>query len=119
MKKRSMEYQYGFFSPAKYTATKWNTAEDKQKFAMGLVRFVESGFKPTRFCKPLYRRLSMCFGHMAHFNKDGFYDEWFSTPEKQAEWVNYVVSRTVYGDPAWTYSDVERDIQKYVRENWL
>ena len=118
MRKTNHEYLNGFFTPAKYTATKWNTREDKQKFALKLVRFVESGYNPNLFHKELYTRLSMCFGHIPHFNKYGFYEEWFSTPERQADWVNYVCERPVYGDPGWTYSDVERDIRAYARTHW-
>lgn len=118
MRKTSHEYRNGFFSAAKYEPTKWSTREDKQNFALKLVRFVESGFNPNLFHKELYTRLSMCFGHIAHFNKYGFYETWFSTPERQADWLAYVSTRTIYGDPGWTFSDVERDLKRYAQENW-
>lgn len=98
-----------------YTATQWSTIEDKQKFKRDLIRFIESGFKRTLFYKALYSRLSMCFQHIAHYNINGFYAVWFSTQEDQARWIEHVKTITIYGDPAWTFSDVERDIQKYLR----
>lgn len=107
-----------FFDPIRYSATKWSTREEKQAFAVALVRFFESECNPNLFRKPLYTRLSNCFGHIAHFNRFGFYAEWFSTPERREDWVAYICSRPVYGDPTWTFSDVERDIVLYARSNW-
>ena len=55
------------FQPDEFTATKWDTAEVKAKFANDLCRFMAADFKESLFTKALYQRLSMCFGHIAHY----------------------------------------------------
>jgi len=107
------------FDPTMFTATQWSTAKDKAEFATWLIRFIEKGAPLSLFHKAKYNRLSMCFGHIAHYNKFGFHDEWFQTPEQVAEWVRYITSRPVYGDPAWTFSDVERVVVEYARQHWV
>ena len=102
------------FNVSQFTATEFCTAQDKADFANKLAHFVESEFKYTIFYLPFYRRLSMCFGHIAHYNRDGFYDEWFSTPEKQKEWVYHVLRYNPCGSPEFTFVDVEREFQKWL-----
>lgn len=106
------------FHPTKFTATKWEDATAKSTFAIHLIRFIESGCNPNLFYKALYTRLSMTFGHIAHFNKHGFYATWFFDAEAVARWKQHIKTHTIYGDPEYTYSDVERAIQAYARENW-
>lgn len=102
------------FTADRYTATKWSTAADKAKFANHFVRFVEGDFKITLFPDWFYKRLSMTFGHIAHYNKAGFYAEWFSTPARQLEFLNRVAAWHSYGDPKYTYCDVEKDLAAWV-----
>jgi len=66
-------------TPTDFTATKWDTDEDKAKFANDLCRFVAADFKQTLFTEKMYRRLAMTFGHIAHFNRRGFFAEFFRT----------------------------------------
>jgi len=66
------------FYPVDFIATQHSSASDKAKFANHFVRFVESGYRRTLFFKWFYTRLSMTFGHIAHYNIDGFYAEWFA-----------------------------------------
>lgn len=68
------------FTANQFTATKWESAEQKAKFANHFVRFVKSGFKPTLFYSWFYKRLSMTFGHIAHFNRQGFWHTWCLVP---------------------------------------
>jgi len=105
------------FSESHFTPTQWSTAKEKADFGNWLVRFIESGVKRSLFPKTKYRRLSMCFSHIAHYNVQGFYSEWFENgPEK---WIDYIIDRPIYGDPSFTYSDVEREMVKYARKNWI
>ena len=106
------------FTAEQFQATQWRTKEDKAKFGNDLVRFIEAGCRLTMFNKPLYTALSFCYGHIAHFNRYGFYERWFSSPEAKQEWIEHVKGWTIYGDPTWTLSDVERAVQRYARENW-
>jgi hypothetical protein len=99
------------FCAGEFVATQWDSAEDKAKFANHFVRFVRSGYKRTLFPKWFYRRLSMCFGHIAHYNQAGFYAEWFA--DDSGRFLRNVLQWGCYGDPAYTYSDVERALQTY------
>lgn len=88
--------------------TEWNTAEDKAKWLNKLADFVRAGFSESKWTKALYYRLSMSFGHIAHYDMNGFYSTWFSTEQDRYNWLTYIQERVVYGDPEWTWSDAER-----------
>lgn len=101
------------FSASQFTATKWDTAEDKAKAANALASFVERGMPERGWRKGIYHTLYQhLFGHIAHYDMYGFFSTWFSTPEQRAEWAEYVANGGMYGrhgvgDPAFTWSDVE------------
>ena len=57
----------GPFLPSDFTAAKFSTAADKAEFGNTLLRFIESEWAPALFTKRFYNRLSMCFGHIAHY----------------------------------------------------
>jgi hypothetical protein len=61
----------GPFLPSDFTATKFSTAADKAEFGNTLLRFIESEWAPALFTKRFYNRLSMCFGHIAHYVEGG------------------------------------------------
>lgn len=107
-----------YFADVKLSATQWEDAEAKRAFLVNLARFVDSGFDPKLFTKKLYRRLSMCFSHIAHYNQGGFYAEWFEDDSRRAKWIQYIINRSIYGDPAWTYSDAERVFQTWLKK-WI
>ncbi len=89
----------GTFQASNFTATQWNTAEDKARMADKLTKFILNGFQQGSFTKEMYKRLSTMFGHIAEYNIHGFYTVWFDD------------------DAAWTWSDVERAIQKWLSDN--
>jgi hypothetical protein len=94
----------------------FDTPQEKADFANNLVRFINSGFHRKYWTKKLYQRLSNCFGHIAHFNAEGFYSTWFSSELQQREWFEHVQAWPCYGDPAYTYSDVEKAFIRYLRK---
>jgi hypothetical protein len=96
------------FSASQFVAAHSDTAEDKARFANALLAFVVQGCPRERFTKAVYNKLIHCFGHIAHFDRDGFYAVWFSSPAKIAEFLDNVVKYPHWGDPQFTYSDVER-----------
>lgn len=104
------------FAASQFTPTRFDTAEDKAKFANHFVRFVESGFKWTLFPKWFYTRLSMTFGHIAHFDQRGFYATFFSDLDGQLAFLKQTLRRGGFGSPAHTYSDVERALARWVDE---
>ena len=67
------------FDPSEFTPTKWATTQDKATFAKQFVRFVESDFAAKHFTDKFYRRLSNTFGHIAHYNRGGFWDTFIRT----------------------------------------
>lgn len=98
-----------------FTDTPHATAKEKAEFANWLIRFVEAGCPRSRFHKTKYQRLSNLWGHIAHYNVHGFYDEWFENVDAQTEWCQYVVEQTSYwGTPAQDWSDVEQAIAAWL-----
>jgi len=111
----------GTFQASNFTATQWNTAEDKARMADKLTKFILNGFQQGSFTKEMYKRLSTMFGHIAEYNIHGFYTVWFDDDAACLKWVENAmrggVLGFVVGDPAWTWSDVERAIQKWLSDN--
>jgi hypothetical protein len=107
------------FSVDQFTPTKWDTAKDKLAFATHFVRFVKSGFALRHFTDKFYRRLSNTFGHIAHYDRGGFCAEFFTTAADQVRFLEQTLEWPCYGDPAWTYSDVERVLQQWLRSSGL
>ncbi|MBS1722487.1 MAG: hypothetical protein JSS66_05710 [Armatimonadetes bacterium] len=103
------------FEAAQFTATQWSTAEEKAAWANKLAAFVLSGFHESKWTKPVYNRLMNTFGHIAHYNINGFWDEWFCTPQRCMSWVRHTLEANIYGDPTYTYCDVERAFQKWLQ----
>jgi hypothetical protein len=104
----------GPFLPSDFTATKFSTAADKAEFGNTLLRFIESEWAAALFTKRFYNRLSMCFAHIAHNNRAQFYEEWFSSLAAQVRFLKHTLRFPCYGDPEFTFSDVERAIQREI-----
>lgn len=98
----------------RFVATKWDTVEDKEKFFAQFKKLVENGFRPSDFPQWFYTRLSMIFGHIAHYNQGGFYAEQFSNPNLQRQFLRSTLRWPCHGDPTFVYSDVELAIQKWL-----
>lgn len=105
------------FTADQFTPTKFDTAADKAWFANQFVTFVESGFEQRHFTDRFYRRLSSTFGHIAHFNRLGFWQTFFTTTADKVRFLEITLRHPCYGDAAWTYSDVERALQSWLAVN--
>lgn len=103
------------FDERKLSPSRFATVEEKLKFCNAFKRFVEAGFPVEKFTKSFYNRLSMCFGHIAHYNKNGFYDVWFSSPERQHEFIRHTLKYPCYGSSEYTFSDAEKLIIDYLK----
>lgn len=110
------------FTAAQFTATKFDSAEEKAKRANQLAVFIQAGMPASRFTKngvyhTLYQHM---FGHIAHYNESGFFSEWFSTPAQRAEWIRYALNCGWYGhpvgNPAFTWVDVETAIIEWLTD---
>lgn len=105
------------FTPEQFKASKFSSAADKAKFANHFIHFMGKGYPRSLFPKWFYTRLSMCFGHIAHYHQEGFYSEFFTTELRQCNFIRITMNYPCYGDPEYTYSDVEKAIQEYLRGN--
>ena len=101
------------------TSTKFYSAEEKEKVFKKFQVFFERGCPASGFTKLLYKYASNMYGHIAHYNLGGYYDTWFTSPAKIAEWLTLALRNPCYGDPAFTFSDVERELQVWIRESGM
>jgi hypothetical protein len=111
----------GVFQAPHFTATRWNTAEDKARMTNKITKFILNGFQQPSFTKEIYKRLSTMFGHIAEYDIHGFYHIWFADDAACLKWAENAmkggVLGFVVGDPAWTWSDVEKALQEWMKEN--
>ena len=112
-----MKLNPAVFYVKQFTPTKWDSAEQKVKFAKNFVKFVVSDFNPKYFHKWFYQRLSCCFGHIAHYNQQGFWQTFFTNNHDKYEFIRQTVNHPCYGQPFFTYSDVETVLIKWLKEN--
>jgi len=105
------------FVAADFVPTQWESAEQKAKFANALLTFIARDFPRSKFHESFYRRLSNTFGHIAHYDSAGFYQRFFLTAEDKLAFLEQCVTWPCYGDPTFTYSDVERAIGARVRKS--
>jgi hypothetical protein len=103
------------FSPDDFTPTKFSTAEQKAAFANQLIAFIAAGFPEKKFTNAFYERLCNCFGFIAHLNRNGFFETFFTCTADKLRFIKVLANAPCYGDPAYTFSDVERAIGEVVR----
>jgi hypothetical protein len=88
-----------------------------------ITKFILNGFQRSSFTKGMYQRMSSMFGHIAEYDIQGFYTTWFADDTACLRWAENVVRGGVLGfvvgDPAWTWSDVEKAVQKWIAENHI
>ena len=110
----------GPFLPSEFVPTKFSSAADKAEFGNLLLHFLDSDCPQELFTKKLYHRLSMMFGHIAHYDRAQFYGDWFSSLAAQVRFLKHTLRFPCYGDPEYTFSDVERAIQREIgNRNYL
>ena len=110
----------GPFLPAEFTPTKFSTNADKAEFGNNLLRFIESEWAHALFTRDFYHRLSCCFGHIANYDRATFYETWFASDCDRLCFLEHTLRWPCWGDPEFTFSDVERAIQQEIRKrNYL
>ena len=102
---------------ASFTATRWDSADDKAVFGNKRLRFVAEDFPQSMFTENLYGRLSNTSGHIAHYDRHGFYGTFFTCPADKVQFLRDTLSSWPCGDPAWTFCDVERVVMRRLRES--
>jgi hypothetical protein len=103
------------FTAAEFTPKQWTSAEDKAKFANALMKFIANEFPRRSFTRSLYQRLSNTFGHIAHTNVDGFYGAFFERDFDKVVFLEQTLSWPHFGDPTFTFCDVERAVKRRLR----
>lgn len=110
----------GPFLPAQFLPTKFSTTADKAVFGNTLLHFLDAGCARGLFTRKLYNRLSMTFGNIDHYDICGFYSTWFDSDHHRLAFIENTLRWPCYGDPEFTFRDVERAVQRAVRErNYL
>ena len=109
------------FTVDQFVPTKFDSAADKAKFANQFTRFLEGGYGWNDFPDWFYKRLSGCFGMIARYDRSGFFDEYFNGhPEDVVRFLSACSDHPCRGEPEYTYSDVEKALQVWLREgSWL
>jgi hypothetical protein len=107
------------FTAAQFVATNFESAAEKASFANNLMRFLESDCPRSQFTQKLYDHLSDCFQHIAECDKDGFYSVWFATAVEKLDFLKNLLQSPCYGDPQWTFSDVECALQTAISDTTL
>lgn len=102
------------FTENQFTATEWATAKEKARMANMFARFIADGCPAEKFTQPLYKRLSMMFGHIAHYNCEGFRATWFSNPAQVNLFIEHLTNAGCYGQPEYTWCDVEKALKSWV-----
>jgi len=110
----------GPFLPAEFTPTKFSNNADKAEFGNHFLRFIESEWAQMLFTRDFYHRLSCCFGHIAHCDRATFYETWFTSDCDRLRFFEHTLRWPCWGDPEYTFCDVERAIQQEIRKrNYL
>ncbi len=110
----------GPFLPSDFLPTKFSTAAEKADFGNTFLHFIDSEWKETLFTKTFYNRLSNTFGHIAHNNRATFYSTWFTCDADRVRFLESALRWPCWGDPAFTFCDVERALQREIRRrNYL
>ena len=107
----------GPFLPSEFVPSKFSTAQDKADFGNAFLHFIESEWARTTFSKSFYHRLSMCFSHIAHYDAAGFYETWFTSDAGRLRFLRHTLAWPCWGDPEYTFCDVERAIQQKIRKH--
>lgn len=107
--------QFPKLDAAGFTATKFDSSEDKTKFGNHLLRFIAEDFPATLWTRVFYNRLQLTFANIAHYNQLGFWETWFETTADQVGFLQNIAQYPCWGDPGFTYSDVEEAIKARVK----
>jgi hypothetical protein len=75
------------------------------------MKFIAHEFPRQSFTKSLYQRLSNTFGHIAHHNLDSFYAVFFERDADKVVFLEQTLSWPHFGDPTFTFSDVEHAVK--------
>ena len=100
---------------ADFTAMTFIPAETKAWLAVHFLRFASSDFPKHHFTDRFHRQVMHTFGFVAHYDRAGFWSEYFTTTAGKIEFIGQVVHHPCHGDAARSFSDVGREIGRRLR----
>lgn len=101
---------------ADFVPTKFTPADSKAWFAVHFLRFASADFPKHHFTQRFYSQVMNTFGMIAHYDRMGFWTEYFTRTAGKIEFIEQVIEWPCYGDPTHTFSDAEREIQRRLRQ---
>ena len=108
------------YSAALFVDGSYGGAAGKARTTNAILKFIDSGFDRDLFTRQVYSGgLMYMFGHIAHYNQSGFFSTWFDSDSDILNWLVYVSEARLYGDADCTLIEVERIVQKFVRDSGL
>ena len=106
------------FQASQFQPTRWNTAEDKARFANWLATFISNGCLVDKFPQWAYGKLTHTFGFIAHYNRAGFAGTFFANGQTRLRFVKAMLAYPYAGsNPDCTFGDVELAIVDWMRAN--
>jgi hypothetical protein len=63
--------------PVDFADSKWLSGDEKRKVLKQWTSFVKNGFPETSFTSSVYEHLHLHCGYIAHYNKHGYYGEYW------------------------------------------
>ena len=112
-------FQLPLLQAEQFTATRFDAPQVKADFGNQLLDFIAEGFPQKRFTQRFYRVLMQHFGMIAHHDQHGFWREFFTTTADQVRFLEEITSHACWGDPAFTFSDLERVVVARLRSAGL
>ena len=101
-------FQLPLLQAASFTPTKWHSAEDKARFGNQLLAFIAADFLKAKWTNAFYGELCQHFGFIANYGQHGFWQEYFADLPSKLRFLRDLTQHPCYGDPAYTFSDLER-----------
>lgn len=96
-----------------FTDVEYMTADDKQKLVRAWTTFVKHGFQWSHFSDRIYKHLSLHVGHIAHFDRGGFWQTWFKDGEDRLAFIDHFLSYRVMDD----YFDVHTAMKAVLNDH--
>jgi hypothetical protein len=97
------------------------TAREKVQVIRAWERFVENHFRFQDFTRALYNHLSLHCSFIAHYDRYGFYNEYFESPEPTTRFMHqfdrdFGNVSVEYGGTSWLVQEEYRDINSAMCE---
>lgn len=119
MSRETAAYQRPLLCAEQFTATKFTPAAEKAEFGNQLFALIAADFPEHLFTRKLYGTLSRSFGLIAHYDRGGFWDYYFDNAAAKLRFLQDLTTRCPCGDPAFTFSDLERVVIARLRKAGL